>query len=44
MLTLMGVEIVEGVAKGGDMEALPNQDVFAIDGNDSRARAKDGGE
>ncbi len=43
MLTLMGAETVEGVAKGGDMEALPNQDAFAIDGNDSRAGAKDGG-
>ena len=44
MLTLMGAETVEGVPKGGDMEALPNQDAFAIDGNDSRAGAKDGGE
>ena len=44
MLTLKGAETVEGVAKGGNMEALPNQDAFAIDGNDSRAGAKDGGE
>ena len=43
MLTLMGAETVEGVPKGRDMEALPNQDAFAIDGNDSRAGAKDGG-
>ena len=43
MLTLMGAETVEGVAKGGDMEALHNQDAFAIYGNDSRAGAKDEG-
>ena len=41
MLTLMGTETVEGVPKGGDMEAVPNQDAFAIDGNDGRARAED---
>jgi hypothetical protein len=39
----MGVETVEGVAKGRDVEALSNQDAFAIHGNDSRARAEDGG-
>jgi hypothetical protein len=44
MLTLMGAETVEGVAKGGDMETLPNQDAFAIDCNDGRAGAEDGGE
>ena len=43
-LTLMGAEIVEGVAKGRDVEALSNQDAFSIHGNDSRAGAKDGGE
>jgi hypothetical protein len=44
MLTLMGAETVEGVSKGRDMEALPNQDAFSIDVNDGRAGAKDGGE
>jgi hypothetical protein len=44
MLTLMGAETVEGVLKGGDMEALPNQDAFSIDVNDGRAGAEDGGE
>ena len=44
MLTLMGAKTIEGVAKGGDMEALSNQNAFAIDVNDSRAGAKDGGE
>ena len=43
MLTLMGAETEEGIVKGEDMEAIPNQDAFAIDGNDSRAGAKDGG-
>ena len=43
-LTLMGEETVEGVAKGGDMEAIPNQDVFSIYGDDSRSGAEDGGE
>ncbi len=43
ILTLMSTETVEGVPKGGDMKALPNQDAFAIDGNDSRAGAEDGG-
>jgi hypothetical protein len=44
MLTLAGAETVERVAKGGDMEALPNQNAFSIDGNDGRAGAKDGEE
>ena len=43
-LTLMGAETVEGVAKGRDVEALSNQDAFAIHGNNSRAGAEDGGE
>ncbi len=43
-LTLMGAETVEGVANCRDVEALSNQDAFAIHGNDSRAGAEDGGE
>ena len=43
MLTLMGTETAEGVANGGDMEALPNRDAFSVDGNDGRAGAEDGG-
>jgi hypothetical protein len=43
VLTLVCPETVKRIAEGGDVHAVPDDDVFTIEGDDGQACAKDWG-
>ncbi len=43
VLTLMCPDAVKRIAEGGDVQAVPDEDAFTIEGDDGQACAKDWG-